>query len=323
MPSLELVATYPRPAGIEDHCWHVYGLPTAGLVGLLRDAATLQTYRVEPGVGLAPAHAYSLPPGDRCEVAFHPDGQRLAVAAADGVHLLSPSSDQLALESDRLGGAPRAVLFDQSGELLFASYEDAAGQSHACLLELQGTAQLERLASVPLLGVEKSYHALALHPSSELLVAQVSCGQDGTWASFVAFRDRTASRLPVALDRPGEAFSFVGFAPSGRWLAALSAGRVELLSWPALSPLAAASPPDGELFDWHACYVGEHLIGASLAPAEERYQLVVWDGDLRTVAVFAWQNADQRYLFDLAGLPEGGLLVVGDRRAGLLRFNPR
>jgi hypothetical protein len=322
MPSLELVATYPRPAGIDDHCWHVYGLPGAGLVGLLRDATTLQTYRVEPGVGLAPVQAYSLPPGDRCEVAFHPDGQRLAVAAADGVHLLTPGGDRLALERGRLGGAPRAVLFDRRGELLFASYEDGAGQSHACLLELQG-AGLERVASVPLLGVEKSYHALALHPSSELLVAQVSCGQDGTWASFVAFRDRTVARLPVALERPGEAFTVVGFAPSGRWLAALSAGRVELLSWPGLSPLAAASPRDGELFDWHACYVGEHLIAASLAPAAASYRLVVWDGELRPVAHCAWQKADQRYLFDLAGLSERGLLVVGDRRAGLLRFNPR
>ncbi len=323
MLGLELFATYPRPAGIEDHSWRVYGLPGQGLIGLLTDATTLQSYRVDPELGLVPAHAYSLPPGGRAELAFHPDGERLAVALDDGVYLLTPSSARLALEAPRLGGAPRAVLFDRSGELLFASFEDATGRSHASLLELRGPI-LEPIATVPLLGVEKSYHALSLHPSSELLVAQVACGQDGTWASFVEFRDRTATRVPASLDRPGEIFSVVGFAASGRWLAVLSAGQVQLLSWPALSRLAAVPPlSDGELFDWHACYLGERLVSTSHAPGTERHRLVVWDPDLRVEAVLAWEKRDQRYLLDLAGLPGDLLLALGDRRAGLLRLSAR
>jgi hypothetical protein len=321
MLGLELCATYPRPPGIEDHRWRVYGLREAGLVGLLRDPSTLQTFRAERD-GLVPTHAYSLPPGD-CEVAFHPDGCQLAVAASDGVHLLTPGSDRFAIESGQLGGSPRAVLFDRSGEQLWVSVEDDAGVSHACLLELEDQ-RLEMIVRVPLHGVEKSYHALALHPTWGVLAAQVSCGQDGTWASFVEFRDRTAARMPVSLERPGETFSLAGFAASGRWLAVLAAGQIQVLSWPDLSVLASVRPLSShELFDWHACYLGDRLIGTSLAPDTHDYRLVAWNSDLQVEAVFAWETGDQRYLLDLAGLPGDLLLLVGDRRAGLLHLNAR
>ncbi len=319
MWSLELLATFERPDGLKNHQWRFYGLREAGLVGTLKDPTALQL-RESRGDTLELVASYQVPGGERWELAPHPSGREVALAAPDGVHLLAPESGRLLASREQLGGEPRGVLFDRSGELLWATWESAAGESNASAIE---PTTGEILGVVRLGGMEQSYHTLRLHPSWGVVSVEVSCGQDGTWLTFVEARDRTFRALP-GVDRPSRPFSMAGFSPAGRWFALLSPEQIELRSWPDLGQLAEVVPPSPEeLFDWPATYVGERFVASTFTPEEEQYRLIVFNGELQVEATLDWDKQDQGYLFDLVGLPGDRVLVFGDQRAGLFKLKPR
>jgi hypothetical protein len=313
---LDLLTTFARPLELRSEDWRYYGLRHRGLVGVPRGSTSLEVSEVG-SEGLVPWYTVELPVGGRRELAFHPDGRQIAVSAVDGLHLVSPGNDWLILGVAELGGAPRGILFDRKAELLWASYETSAGRNEVAAID---AATFQLLDRVPVGGVQGSHHTLEIHPTWEALSVEVSCGQDGTWLSFIESRDRAFRPMP-GIERAGLPFGMVGFAPNGRWLALLRPERVQILSWPDLSELAAMTPPSEKvLFDWLASYVGDRFVGSLFSPEKEGYRLVVVNSELQVEGFLEWEKNDQRYLFDLAGMAEDLLVIYGDQRAGVFRL---
>jgi hypothetical protein len=319
MWSLELLATFDRPGGLKNHQWRFYGLREEGMVGLLSDPTTLRVY-LSVGDALVPGPTYRLPAAERWEVALQPHGPALAVAAPDGVHEVVGQHDQLLLRREELGGEPRGVLYDRSGAMLWVSLELPSGRSQALAVE----ARTRRVVgSVEVGGIKDSYHTLRLHPSWEAVSLEVSCGQDGTWLSFLEWRDGNLRAMP-GLERPGRPSSMAGFDSSGRWFAVLSPEQIELCSWPEASAMAQIAPPSAhQLFDWPSGYVGDRFLATTFMPDTEEYRVLVLNHDLKVEATLGWDKQDQGYLFDLVGLPGARALVFGDQRAGLFKLKPR
>ncbi len=319
MWSLELLATFDRPEGLKNHQWRFYGLREEGLVALLRGAGTLQVL-ASSGDALVPRGNHRLPAVERWELALRPGGEALALAAPDGVHLISGESDELMVSREALGGEPRGVIYDRTGELLWVSLELPGGESQATAIEPRSRGILGR---VKVGGIEQSYHTLRLHPSWEAASLEVSCGQDGTWITFLEWRDGNLRALP-GLERPGRPSSMAGFSPGGRWFAVLSPEQLELCSWPEASSLAQRTPPSPQqLFDWPSSYVGERFLATTFMPDSEEYRVLVLNDELQVEATLGWDKQDQGYLFDLVGLPGWRVLVFGDQRAGLFKLKRR
>jgi hypothetical protein len=315
--NLELLQTIDRPDGLENARWHGHVSPDRADVALMCTDDAFKRYRLYGG-GLDPVGIYPVPKGqDRLAVAFHPSSPRVALTTPTGVRLMDPGgrvSVDVELERDAV---PRAVAFDRGGEHLLVSCEGPRGRS---FLHMVDGRKLQPLYTVDVGGEAESYHYLHLHPEREVVAVEVSCGQDGTWLTFVEYSPSGLHTLPRGLQRPGEPFMMAGFDPDGRRFAVTRPLGIDLLAWPACNLVRTIEPgADHQLFDWCGAWVGRRLVASVLDVETEDHGLLVTDNELVPLAIQRWERGDQDWLFDLKGLSDGRLLVLGDRRAGLFR----
>ena len=140
-------------------------------------------------------------------LAFTPDGQELAAAATDGMHVWDPTSGKI-VESYAAQAGPRSLAtLDPSGHTLIAGQQDGSIAAY----DLAGGRRLGRSFSwnVPLQGCGYA-PCMAINRQSELMAADQG---DGT----VALVDlRTLRRLRTLPARDGATSAAIAFTPDGR-----------------------------------------------------------------------------------------------------------
>ena len=140
-------------------------------------------------------------------LAFTPDGQELAAAATDGMHVWDPASGKI-VDSYAAQAGPRSLAtLDPSGHTLIASQQDGSIAAY----DLAGARRLGRSFSwnVPAQGCGYP-PCMAINRQSELMAADQG---DGT----VALVDlRTLRRLRTLPARDGATSAAIAFTPDGR-----------------------------------------------------------------------------------------------------------
>ena len=140
-------------------------------------------------------------------LAFTPDGQELAAAATDGMHVWDPASGKI-VDSYAAQAGPRSLAtLDPSGHTLIAGQQDGSIAAY----DLGGARRLGRSFSwsVPAQGCGYS-PCMAINRQSELMAADQG---DGT----VALVDlRTLRRLRTLPARDGAPSAAIAFTPDGR-----------------------------------------------------------------------------------------------------------
>lgn len=311
--SLEFLRAFDRPEGLRNYQWRIYAAADRSRVGLLA-GRSLRTFAC--GAGFEERSAFPLQEVTELAVAFHPRSDDIVIATPERVELREADGGRREL-SGLVDGQPRGVCFDPSGDLLWITFEDARGRNHVAALE---PASLRRIGVVAVPGEADSYHNLHAHPVPPVLAVEVSCGQDGTWLSFVEHTREGLVLLPRCIERPGDPFCLAGFAPDGRRFATVDLQRVQLREWPGCAVVEEVGPPRGQLFDWSSSYVGDQIAAVSISEADDSYHVLLFDGDLELESAHAWNSGDQRSLFDVQGLPGERLLLLGDLRAGLFQL---
>ncbi len=140
-------------------------------------------------------------------LAFTPDGQELAAAATDGMHVWDPASGKI-VDSYAAQAGPRSLAtLDPSGHTLIASQQDGSIAAY----DLAGARRLGRSFSwnVPAQGCGYA-PCMAINRQSELMATDQG---DGT----VALVDlRTLRRLRTLPARDGATSAAIAFTPDGR-----------------------------------------------------------------------------------------------------------
>lgn len=137
----------------------------------------------------------------------------------------------------------RYAAWSRNGDVLWVGTQVGNEQN---VLSIVGRQRLEILGSVAIEGIEQSGHIVRVHPSGEAAVVDVSCGQDGTWASAVHVTNSGSVRLGQCIESPDDPFAMSEFDPTGRFIAAVTSAWIRLYSWPALEPVAEFSVDEEE-----------------------------------------------------------------------------
>ncbi|HZI12385.1 MAG TPA: hypothetical protein VE153_18525 [Myxococcus sp.] len=240
---------HPRRAG---DAWEHGGRILAGAhrdaVGIPLGPGRLGLFR--PARGWWPEHVLEVPRDARL-VAPYPSLDRAVV--------LRPGR----LEGVGGGPGPRpwtfptqALDFDGAGQGLWASGEEGSEGHRVHLLEADS---LERVVSAPVDGDSDGAHELLPHPVEPVMGVSVSCGQDGTWMTFLR---REGSRLVrvgglAAVDDP---FSAVGFLEGGDAFVGISNTWVRLWSFPDCRLLAEYVLPVDRMTEFTGAVTGTSVL---------------------------------------------------------------
>jgi hypothetical protein len=313
LDAVELPVTKQRPANIRCHL-----CPNARYFGVLAYKVLLRVYE-RVGERLLPSFSYPLPP-TATDFALHPNGELLALATHHQIQIVQHRTDGVAIHDfgpER--GEIRALCFSRNGRVLWVSVEDVEGVSHLHALDGE---TLKSLDSVEVAGISDSHHSLVQHPQLELIAVEVSCGQEGSWVTFVEILDGKLRRLPPGLAREGDPLFMAGFAPDGRSFVGVTQARLHAWSWPECASLSEFHPATaGWVLNWQGAHVGECFVAPISDVEEEHFRLLVLEGtSLKLEYELTWQAADQSCLLGVYAFTPDLLLVVGDKRIGMFRF---
>ncbi len=292
--------------------------PNNTFVGILSDKVLLRVY--EPVKNRLQTSFVTPLPSSVLKFALHPDGERIALATPQQIQIIHHRDDTITLRGiDPARQQVRSLLFSRDGAVLWASVEDHLGVSHIQALD---TATLEPLASAPVTGIIDSQHNLSAHPTREAIAVEVSCGQDGTWVSFVELTGHKLKTIAPGLTREHDPLFLAGFAGSGESFATINDARICKWSWPACDLLAKTSIVDNQwTLHWQGAAMGDNLYLPLADEEMERFKLLILHGEtLELISELDWKRADQSHLVGVYPLANQTLLMVGDRRAGMFKI---
>jgi hypothetical protein len=203
-----------------------------------------------PERGWRPEHVLEVPRDALC-VAPYPSLDRAAVLTPGRLEVVGPG--RLAPREWAL--PTQALDFDATGQGLWASGEDSEGH-RVHVLEVDS---LERVASAPVDGDSDGAHELLPHPVEPVMGVSVSCGQDGTWLTFLRREGSRLVRLGglAALDDP---FSAVGFVEGGDAFVGISNTWVRLWSYPDCRLLAEHVLPVDRMTEFTGAVLGASVL---------------------------------------------------------------
>lgn len=220
---------------------------------------TFATRHLDASGAIEAGPSFALPAGATiADVRGFTLGPDLAVLTKTHLHLLH-ASRAMALPE---GLTPHAIVFTRRGTELWISTETA---TEAVML-------LVDVATLTVIGETRengfgpeASHELYVHPQDDAVLLLAACGQDGTFASVVAWTGGAVEMIDTALDGSGQPAGLVGFSADGARVHL--AGDQELLtySWPDLFELSSAELDD----ELASNYSGAMLHGRLLVDAIE------------------------------------------------------
>ncbi len=236
----------PRRAG---DAWERGGRILTGahrdVVGIPLGPGRLGLFR--PARGWHPEQVLEVP-RDARGVAPYPSLDRAAV--------LRPGRLEQGLTTREWTLPTQALDFDAAGQGLWASGEEGSEGHRVHVLE---AGSLERVASAPVDGDTDGAHELLPHPVEPVMGVSVSCGQDGTWLTFLRREGSRVVRLGglAAVDDP---FSAVGFVEGGDAFVGISNAWVRVWRFPDCRLLAEYVLPVDRMTEFTGAVTGASVL---------------------------------------------------------------
>ncbi len=208
-------------------------------------------------------------PAEAGLLAVLPDATGYACWHAGGVSVWSqPRADQPAVQVahrdiDLDGGRPLQLQFNRDGRRLWLATERPEGWGELHLLDPR---TLSSLACAELGGQGDAGASLGLRPGGDDVLAEVSCGQDGSWITAVGVSGDSVQALHTSELDP---HAVLGFDAGGTRYVALGQDELSVRSWPSSDELAVAQLPDQLESSWKGTVRGDCVYVVAWNASEE------------------------------------------------------
>ena len=272
--------------------------------------------------------------GDLAAAAFHPDGDRLAVAMGDGsVALIDGRTGSLLGDPVQIGEPAWTIAFDQSGTWLAVG--DERGTVH--LIPVRDRARLDPLHAQSASVGHARIMALASHPRRPVLAAGTDDGElrvltlsGGRWQTGLALSNDGNHLLP-ALRRAGRPIAALAFdqdsrlavarrvSPSSAEVGPAPANAVGVWNWQTGQPIGTEAHPD----DTRLFAIAMDATGSQLAAAGEGKSVHYWTLTNQGPVKETELDGHIARVWSLQFSPDGTMLMSGGRDQELITWQPQ
>ena len=204
---------------------------------------------------------------------------------------------------------PRALAYDRSGSIICVSSEVIEGQGAVNRLHTLENPSLKRKSVVDLEGESDSAHFIRWHPSKDVVVIDVACGQDGTWANVVRLDDGGLTRID-GTPPTGEAFGAAGFTSDGKSIVGVGFKWVRLWKPPLFEQMAEFRLPEDHTADYEGTSFGSELVVPIADENEASYLQFLDHSDLMPICKLDLPKQDRLEPYQVMALPHGVVILV-------------